>query len=351
MFSINRLIRENIKKLTPYSSARDEFSGKEGVFLDANENPFGQYNRYPDPYQKELKKALSVLKKVNRQHLFLGNGSDEAIDLLFRIFCEPGKDKVLTFTPTYGMYQVAAEINDVELIKMPLTDSFQIDMEPTLSVIQDKKVKIIFICSPNNPTGNSLDKKDIEILLEKFNGIVVIDEAYIDFSSKKSWSLEIENYPNLVVLQTLSKAWGLAGLRLGIAITNQQIISYLNKVKPPYNISGINQKIALETIEQTAVFEQNLSTLKKEKQRMEAQLSELSMIKKIYPSDANFLLAEVDNANALYEYLIEKNIIIRNRNSVINNCLRISIGTPEENKLLLNELIIKEEKNKNEVLK
>lgn len=339
MFDINQIIRKNIKKLTPYSSARDEFSGKEGVFLDANENPFGEYNRYPDPYQKELKKVLSTLKNVKIEHLFLGNGSDEAIDLLFRIFCKPSKDKVLTFTPTYGMYQVAAEINDVELITVPLNNSFQIDIKKALSVIQDKSVKMIFICSPNNPTGNSLHKKDIEILLKKFNGIVVIDEAYIDFSSEKSWSFQIENYPNLVVLQTLSKAWGLAGLRLGIAIANNLIIQYLKKVKPPYNISSINQKIALKVLNQKEVFDKNLKILQKEKQKMVEQLSNLLKIKKIYPSDANFLLVEVDNADKLYRYLINKNVIIRNRNSVIKNCLRISIGTPEENKLLIDELI------------
>lgn len=338
MFDINQIIRKNIKKLTPYSSARDEFSGKEGVFLDANENPFGEYNRYPDPYQKELKKVLSTLKNVKIEHLFLGNGSDEAIDLLFRIFCEPSKDKVLTFAPTYGMYQVAAEINDVELITVPLNNSFQIDIKKALSVIQDKNVKMIFICSPNNPTGNSLHKKDIEILLKKFNGIVVIDEAYIDFSSEKSWSLQIKNYPNLVVLQTLSKAWGLAGLRLGITIANNLIIQYLNKVKPPYNISSINQKIALKVLNQKEVFDKNLKILQKEKQKMVERLSNLSKVKKIYPSDANFLLVEVDDADDLYRYLISKNVIIRNRNSVIKNCLRISIGTPEENKLLIDEL-------------
>lgn len=344
MFDIDQVIRKNIKTLTPYSSARDEFSGKEGVFLDANENPFGKYNRYPDPYQKELKKALSTIKKIKTEHLFLGNGSDEAIDLLFRVFCEPSKDKVLTFTPTYGMYQVAAEINDVELITVPLNNSFQIDIKKALSVIQDKNVKIIFICSPNNPTGNSLDKKDIETLLKKFNGIVVIDEAYIDFSPKKSWSLQIENYPNLVVLQTLSKAWGLAGLRLGIAIANKPIIQYLNKVKPPYNISSVNQKTALKVINQKQVFYKNLKILQSEKQKMIERLSNLSKIKKVHPSDANFLLVEVDDADELYRYLISKNVIIRNRNSVIKNCLRISIGTPKENELLIDELIKKDRK-------
>lgn len=344
MFDIDQVIRKNIKTLTPYSSARDEFSGKEGVFLDANENPFGEYNRYPDPYQKELKKALSTIKKIKTEHLFLGNGSDEAIDLLFRVFCEPSKDKVLTFTPTYGMYQVAAEINDVELITVPLNNSFQIDIKKALSVIQDKNVKIIFICSPNNPTGNSLDKKDIETLLKKFNGIVVIDEAYIDFSPKKSWSLQIENYPNLVVLQTLSKAWGLAGLRLGIAIANKPIIQYLNKVKPPYNISSVNQKTALKVINQKQVFYKNLKILQSEKQKMIERLSNLSKIKKVHPSDANFLLVEVDDADELYRYLISKNVIVRNRNSVIKNCLRISIGTPKENELLIDELIKKDRK-------
>lgn len=338
MFDINLLVRKNIKKLTPYSSARDEFSGKKGVFLDANENPFGMYNRYPDPYQKKLKKVISSLKNVDEKHLFLGNGSDEAIDLLFRIFCTPNKDKALTFTPTYGMYQVAAEINDVELLTLPLNNSFQIDVEKVLPIIKNENLKIIFICSPNNPTGNSLNKNTIELLLQKFKGIVVIDEAYIDFSPEESWSSKIEEYPNMVVLQTLSKAWGLASLRLGIAIANKSVIKYLNRVKPPYNISHINQKTALKILKQKKIFTQNIQLLQEEKQKMIAQLSELSNIREIYPSNANFLLIKVNDANTLYKYLISKNIIIRNRNSVIKNCLRISIGTPIENELLIQEL-------------
>lgn len=338
MFNLENNIRKNIKALKPYSSARDEFSGKKGVFLDANESPFGTYNRYPDPYQKELKQVVSKLKNIDTNCIFLGNGSDEAIDLLFRIFCEPKTNSVLTFTPTYGMYQVVAEINDVKLWTLPLNASFQINVKETLSFIEVKKPKIIFICSPNNPTGNLIHKKDIEIILKKTKGIVVIDEAYIDFSLEESWVTQIKKYPNLVVLQTFSKAWGLAGLRLGVAIANQNIIHYLNKVKPPYNISEINQKKALEVLCKNKVYEKHLQILKEEKQKMIKQLSKIKKIKKIYPSDANFLLIKVTDANAIYQQLISKNIIVRNRNKEIKNGLRITIGLPEENELLLNEL-------------
>lgn len=338
MFDINNIVRENIKHLKPYSSARDEFSGETGVFLDANENPFGLHNRYPDPHQKALKQEISALKNIKTSNLFLGNGSDEIIDLLFRVFCVQGKDKVLSFTPTYGMYKVVADINDIEFIEIPLNNLFQINIKRTIETIQNENVKIIFICSPNNPTGTLFNKHDIEFLIKNFDGIIVIDEAYIDFSSEESWSLYIDDYPNLVVLQTLSKAWGMAGLRLGIAITNDLIIRYLNKVKLPYNISSINQTAALDIIRQKNIFAQNINILKKEKQKTKEELSKLPVIKQIFPSEANFLLIEVDNANKLYEYLINKKIIVRNRHSVIKNCLRISIGTPEENKLLINEL-------------
>ena len=338
MFELDKVVRDNIKKLTPYSSARNEFRGEEGTFLDANENPFGRYNRYPDPYQNELKKALTEVKNVKAKNIFLGNGSDEVIDLLFRIFCNPKEDKVLTFLPTYGMYQVSAEINDVELIDVALNKKFQIDLERVKPFLNDKDLKLIFICSPNNPTGNSINENDIKLLLNRFNGIVVIDEAYIDFSSENSWSELIDEYPNLVVLQTLSKAWGLAGVRLGLALANSKIISYLNKVKPPYNISKVNQEIALVTIQSTVLFEEKKQVILAEKIRLEKGLNELNLVEMIYPSDANFFLVKVNDSDRLYEQLIKRKLIVRNRNGEVKNCLRITVGSPEENTLLINEL-------------
>lgn len=345
-FAINRIVRENIKSLKSYSSARDEFTGSEGVFLDANENPFGTLNRYPDPYQAELKEKLSELKDVPTNNIFIGNGSDEVIDLAFRIFCNPGVDKALTFSPTYGMYDVSAGINDVELLKAPLTSNFQIDTAALKNYLNDETIKIIFLCSPNNPTGNSFDIDDIKYVLDNFSGMVIIDEAYIDFSPQESWAQEITKYSNLIVSQTFSKAWGLAAARVGVAYANTEIIDLFNKVKPPYNISGPNQSAALKALSDEALFEKNRKSILIEKERLEKSFGSIECIKKVYPSEANFLLVEVENANVVYEDLVEQKVITRNRNGVVNNCIRISVGKPEENKQLLKALANVEKENK-----
>jgi histidinol-phosphate aminotransferase len=338
MTKLEDLIRPNIRALLPYSSARDEFAGKEGTFLDANENPYGELNRYPDPHQHALKKELAAIKKLQPENIFIGNGSDEVFDLVFRIFCNPGRDKALIFTPTYGMYEVSAAINEVELVKLPLDRSFQLDLASIQSHFSDSKLKLIFICSPNNPTGNTMRIKDVQFILERFNGLVLVDEAYIDFAISESMLGWIEKYPNLVVSQTFSKAWGLAAARVGIAYANQEIIRLFNKVKPPYNVSEINQQAALEALRNTHIFEDRVKRILKEKERMIQALSKLNLIQKIYPSDANFLLVEVPNATKLYEDLIRRKIITRNRSTHVPNTLRITIGTPEENAALLNAL-------------
>lgn len=322
----------------PYSSARDEFKGNDGIFLDANENPFGDLNRYPDPYQKELKEGLSKLKKVNGENIFIGNGSDEVIDLAFRIFCEPGKDKALTFSPTYGMYDVSAGINNVELLKIPLNETFQIDTSKLDPYLNNNDIKLIFICSPNNPTGNSIALNDIETILNKFKGIIIIDEAYIDFSSIKSCTELLKNYPNLIVSQTFSKAWGLAAARVGIAFASKEIIELYNKVKPPYNISKLNQEAAIKVLSNYNQFEKNLQLILDEKEKLKAELNSISLVKKIFPSDANFLLVKVESAHKIYDELVTKRIITRNRNKLVKNCIRISIGTPTENKKLITAL-------------
>lgn len=336
MFNLNKIVRPNILSLEAYSSARDEFSGSEGVFLDANENPFGDLNRYPDPFQKAVKQTVSEVKGVPAQNIFLGNGSDEIIDLCFRVFCEPGKDKALTFIPTYGMYEVSAAINNVELVKIPLNENFQIDIASTTSLLDDPALKIIFICSPNNPTGNSIEAA--EYIIQNFNGIVIVDEAYIDFSGKDSLSKKIEQYPNLIVLQTLSKAWGLAAARVGIAYASVDVISFLNKVKPPYNISTPNQSAALYALQDTAKFELQKNIILNEKEKMLQELNSLNYVSKVYPSDTNFFLVEVIDANGIYDMLISNKIIIRNRHKIVKNCLRITIGTPDENEALLTAL-------------
>lgn len=334
---LNKLVRKNILNLSPYSSARDEFSGTEGVFLDANENPNGCYNRYPDSYQSELKKVLGKVKSVSPNNLFLGNGSDEVIDLIFRIFANPGKDKVIICPPTYGMYEVSANINDVEVVSIPLISDFQLDRATILKTIeQDETVKLIFICSPNNPTGNLL--YDIEEIIERFNGVVVVDEAYIDFSPESTKAEAIYKYNNLIVLQTLSKAWGLAGVRVGYALAQADIISLLNKIKPLYNISTLNQREALARLSQIDEFEAERETILLERERLTKELLPLQIVRKIYPSNANFLLVEVTDANAVYNALVHKNVIVRNRHTVIKNCIRITIGTKEENNRLLTEL-------------
>ena len=335
---IKNLVRKNILNLQPYSSARDEFEGENGIFLDANENPFGELNRYPDPYQLKIKQKLSELNQISTENIFLGNGSDEVIDLAFRIFCEPKKDKVLTFSPTYGMYEVSANINDVELINLELNKDFQIDLENLKPYLNDENLKIIFICSPNNPTGNSI--KNIKYILENFNGIVFIDEAYIDFSPEESFRNQIKNYPNLIVSQTFSKAWGMASVRVGIAYASEEIIKFYNKVKPPYNISQLNQDAIIKTLNDENINQvsENIKIILEEKKSLIQNLEKLNLVKTIFPSDANFILIEVDNANSVYQELVNQNVIIRNRNSVIKNCLRITVGSPDENKKLIETL-------------
>lgn len=335
---IKNLVRKNILNLKPYSSARDEFEGENGIFLDANENPFGELNRYPDPYQLKIKQKLSELNQITSENIFLGNGSDEVIDLAFRIYCEPKKDKVLTFSPTYGMYEVSANINDVELINLELNKDFQINLENLKPYFNDENLKIIFICSPNNPTGNSI--KNIKYILENFNGIVFIDEAYIDFSPEESFRNQIKNYPNLIVSQTFSKAWGMASVRVGIAYASEEIIKFYNKVKPPYNISQLNQAAILNTLNDENINQvsENIKIILEEKKSLIQNLKKLNLVKTIFPSDANFILIEVDNADSVYQELVNQNVIIRNRNSVIKNCLRITVGSPDENKKLIETL-------------
>lgn len=338
MIKLENIVRPNILELQPYSSARDEFTGKEGIFLDANENPYGELNRYPDPYQSALKQKLAELKDVNTNNIFVGNGSDEVIDLAFRIFCSPGFDKALTFSPTYGMYDVSAAINNVKLLKLPLNNDFQIDLKKLASYLNDDSVKLIFICSPNNPTGNLMNKNNVEYILNNFNGIVIIDEAYIDFADADSLISLINQHNNLIVSQTFSKAWGLAAARVGIAYANSEIISLYNKVKPPYNVSELNQKAALNALENVDDYQQSLATILNEKEQLKQALQQLGLVKKVYPSDANFLLIEVDNADVIYTALVNQQIITRNRNKQVPNCIRISVGTPEENNKLITAL-------------
>lgn len=352
-FSVENLVRENIKKMNPYSSARHEFSGEASIFLDANENSFGsplpspaggeglemRFNRYPDPLQIKLKEKISTIKGVPAQNIFLGNGSDEAIDLLFRIFCEPQKDNAIIFPPTYGMYEVCAEMNDVAIKKVPLLDNFQLDLAAIEKAI-NKNTKLIFICSPNNPTGNSINRNDIEILLNNFDGLVVIDEAYINYAKQITFIPALTEYPNLIILQTLSKAWGLAGLRLGMAFAGQSIINYFNKVKYPYNINTATQQLALEALGN--IFSVNNWTKKtvEQKEWLIAELLNLSFIQIVFPSDANFILVKLTEAKKIHAYLSAKGIIVRDRSTVIlcDDCLRITIGTPAENKILVEAL-------------
>ncbi len=336
MDNLRKLIRPNILSLQPYSTARNEFSGRDGIFLDANESPFGKWNRYPDPEQLKLKQQLAHTKAIDIETLFLGNGSDEIIDLCFRLFCEPGKDAALTFVPTYGMYQVSAAINNVELLQIPLDENFQIDTATVLPFLNDKNLKLIFICSPNNPTGNSIDR--IGFILENFKGIVVVDEAYIDFSIADSLSTKLRNYPNLIVLQTLSKAWGLASLRIGLAIANPVIISFLNKIKPPYNISQSNQDLALSIVNDRENFDKKTKIIRQQREVLRRNLLDVDFVIAVYPSQTNFLLVKVTDAHAVYKHLINRNIIIRNRDNVLKSCLRITVVKPKENSALISAL-------------
>lgn len=333
---IAKLIRQNIKNLQPYSSARDEFQGLDAIFLDANENPYGNLNRYPDPHQAALKAKLSELKGVPTAQIFIGNGSDEVIDLAFRIFCNPGRDQVLICPPTYGMYEVAAHINDIEVVKVPLTEEFQLHTAEIIKQTHEKNIKIIFLCSPNNPTGNSLE--DIEEILNTFSGLVFIDEAYIDFSERDSYLRQIAKYSNLIVSQTFSKARGLAGARVGMAFSSPEIIALYDRVKPPYNVSTSNQKAALKTLHQPSLYTSRLQAIKSERTQLLTALRKLKVVKKIYPTEANFILFEVEDATAIYNYLVARKVIIRNRDRDVKNTLRVSIGQPGENQKLIEEL-------------
>jgi histidinol-phosphate aminotransferase len=338
MFDIDKLVRDNVRSLIPYSCARDDFKGSEGIFMDANENPYGTLNRYPDPYQRELKSAISKIRGINQNKIFLGNGSDEIIDLVFRIFCNPGKDKALIFTPTYGMYEVSAAINDVQVIKIPLDNTFQIRLDQVLPLFSDKSLKLIFICSPNNPTGNCMRSNEIEEIISKFDGIVVIDEAYADFTGKPSSVKLTDRYSNLIVMQTFSKAMGLAAVRVGMAFTNPDIVHYFNKMKPPYNISTINQRTALNKFYRIAESRIQVNKIIIERNRLTEKLRELPVVDIVYPSDANFLLVKVRDADAIYKILVDNGIVVRNRNSVVSKCLRITVGKKVENNKLLDVL-------------
>lgn len=337
---IRKLLRPNIYNLMPYSSARDEFTGSASVFLDANENPFETgYNRYPDPYQQNLKLEISKVKQVKPEFIFLGNGSDEPIDLLFRAFCNPGVDNVIAIEPSYGMYTVSADINDIEVRKVLLTDQFDLEADALLKAV-DEKSKIVFLCSPNNPSGNLLDKEEISKVIKGFNGLVVVDEAYIDFASGETFLNELETNNNLVVLQTFSKAWGLAGIRLGMAFASPEIIAVLNKIKYPYNINALTQERALKALKDVDLKNQWVEIIIKERKRLETELNRFPFVTKIYPSDANFLLVKMHDNKGIFDYLMEEGVIVRNRSKVAlcEGSLRITIGNEEENNMLLEKL-------------
>ncbi len=337
---LNKLLRKNILNLQPYSSARDEYSGEAMVFLDANENPFNQpYNRYPDPLQKELKEKIAGLKEVSDENIFLGNGSDEPIDLLIRAFCEPGTDNIVTINPTYGMYQVAADINNIAVRKVTLDDTFELNSDEVIKAT-DEHTKIIFLCSPNNPTGNSLDKDKMISVIQRFQGLVIVDEAYIDFAPGKSLLPKLNEFSNLVILQTFSKAWGMAGIRMGMAFSSPEINAVLNKIKYPYNLSILAQQKALELIEKKEEMRKWVKLIIAEREKMLDLLKEFPFVVNIYPSDANFLLVKVHDARGIYNYLVEKGIIVRDRSKVhlCDGSLRITMGTSDENNLLLKAL-------------
>ncbi|MBO9594043.1 MAG: histidinol-phosphate transaminase [Niabella sp.] len=350
-FNLEYLVRENIKNLAPYSTARHEFSGEASVMLDANENAIGSpvtldvneqhalLNRYPDPVQTKLKQRISAIKGLLVEHIFTGNGSDEAIDVLIRIFCEPGFDNIITLPPTYGMYGVAAAINNVKVKEVPLNADFQMDIQAIADAV-DEYTKIIFICSPNNPSGNSIARQDIEMILNNFDGIVVVDEAYINYAKQKTLSLQLTDHPNLVVLQTLSKAWGLAALRLGMAFASREIIQLMNNVKYPYNINIATQELALQGLQNVDQVNTWIRNCIEQRSWLESELSQLSYTQKVYPSDANFLLVKMTGANEIFKYLQQKGIIVRNRSSVPGcaDCLRITVGTENENRILMDTL-------------
>ena len=338
--NLQNLIRKNIQGLSPYSCARDEFKGEASAYLDANENPYNSpYNRYPDPLQWKLKEKIAKMKHVHSEQIMIGNGSDEPIDLVFRVFCEPRKDNIVAIDPTYGMYKVCADINDVEYRKVSLNADFTLNSDRVLQAV-DKQTKIIFLCSPNNPSGNLLNRVEMLKIIENFDGIVVIDEAYVDFSPEKSWLEDLNKYPNIIVLQTFSKAWGLASVRCGLAFASPEIIGFFNKVKYPYNINQLTQSFVLGQLDKEEEKKEWVSLLLKQRISLIEALQNISVVEKIYPSDANFLLVKVNDANGIYQRLISEGVVVRNRNSVslCADCLRITIGTKEENSHLLNTL-------------
>lgn len=343
MSSLEKILRPHILTLAPYTSARDEYEGTADVFLDANENPFGSiteqnFNRYPDPYQTELKKRVAEIKGVLPNQIFLGNGSDEAIDLLIRATCTPKEDRIILLPPTYGMYEVSASINDVPTVRVPLTPDFQLDMPAIETAIAaNPTAKLLFLCSPNNPTGNALNPTDMERLIGFFPGLVVVDEAYIDFADYPSFTAKLAQYPNLVVLQTFSKVWGLANLRLGMAFASPEIIRILNKIKPPYNISGLTQEVVLNGLQDIRWKETSVQEILTQRSELIRQLAEVPVVEKIFPSDANFLLVRVQDAKETYRYLVEQRIIVRDRSKVklCENALRITVGTAAENHRLI----------------
>ncbi len=339
VFDINNVVRDSVKMLKPYSSARDEYvsDGSEMIFLDANENPFDNgVNRYPDPYQRSLKSVLAEQKEVSETNMLLGNGSDEVLDLIFRAFCEPNQDNIITLPPTYGMYKVLSGINAVKNREVLLTVDFEPDVPAILDAV-DKNTKLIFICSPNNPTGNAFQKEAIQKLLESFQGLVVIDEAYIDFAKQESWLARLKEFPNLIVTQTLSKAYGMAGIRLGICYASEEIIAVLNKIKPPYNVNQLTQQRALERVMDPNIVEVEVQQILKEREALTDALQGLSFVEKIFPTDANFVLAKVDDADKRYQQLLGQQIVVRNRSNqpLCENTLRFTVGTPEENTLLI----------------
>ena len=343
-FELDKLVRPNIKTLKPYSSAKDEYTGAAKILLDANENSLGSpltkwYNRYPDPYQKQLKEKLAFVKQIAANQIFIGNGSDECIDILFRTFCEPGKDNIIICPPTYPMYEVSANINDISVQNAPLLSDYQLNVAHIEQLVNER-TKIIWICSPNNPTGNSLDRIDIETILNHFDGIVVIDEAYINFSKQKSFVQSLIDYPNLVVMQTLSKAWGLAGLRLGMCFANPDIIGYMNKVKAPYNINIVTQELALQALEEVGQVNDMIKLLVDMRNALAQVIASMPHVIQVFPSDTNFILVKIPKARKLYEFLMSKGIIVRDRSALAlcEDSLRITVGTEQENTLLVDAM-------------
>jgi len=346
VFDLSALVRPNVQALTPYSSARDEFKGEASVFLDANENSLGSplvkwYHRYPDPLQWKVKEKLAVIKSIKPEQIFLGNGSDECIDLLYRAFCNPGKDNIIICPPTYGMYEVSANISDVEIRKVPLLDDFQLNLAHIEQLV-DEHTKIIWLCSPNNPSGNSLNLHDMEMVLNNFDGLVVIDEAYINFARQASALQWLSDYPNLVVMQTLSKAWGLAGLRLGMMFASEEIIHVINKIKPPYNIGQLTQDLVEKALDEVGQVNDMIRNLVDMREALAEVLEQMAIVKKVYPSDANFLLVQMEKAREVYDYLLTKGIVVRDRSKVIlcDDCLRITVGTEAENTKLVDALAV-----------